>query len=218
MKTKSTLEKAVKFVSDCKIIFSSRRNIFQKNFFTLLCFLITTIAFSQSGSCNSEITIDGENHQKYNGSEVSFLLQVKNTGTNTDTYLLAADNFSNFAENPDGSATKDNVSLNNRLENKNYAPLSKTLTLAPGETAEFYVKLSLVDLSKLDQWNGTSVTVTSTTCPDSKSQTILYTYIPPKKTKGIGFYEPLLNLKNKMTPKTFNVFLLRHVAATRFYC
>ncbi|RED23349.1 Fn3 domain-containing protein [Flavobacterium cutihirudinis] len=218
MKTKSTLEKAVKFVTNCKIIFSQRKNIFQKSFFGLLCFLITSIAYSQSGSCNSEITIDGENQQKYNGSEVSFLLQVKNTGTNTDTYQLSAENFSSFAENPDGSATTNNVLLNNRLESKNNGPQNKTITLAPGEVAEFYVKLSLVDISKLDQWNGTSVTVTSTTCPGSKSQTILHTFIPPKKTKGVGFYKPILDLKDIITPKTTNISLLHHVAVSRFYC
>jgi len=206
MKTKSTLEKAVKFVSNCKFIFFSKKNIFSKNIFNLLCLLITSIAFSQSGSCNSEITIDGENYQKYNGFEVSFLLQVKNTGSNTDTYQLSAENFSNFPENPDGSTTKSNVLMNNRLESKNYAPLNKTLTLSPGETAEFYVKLSLADISSLDQWNGTSVTVTSTTCPDSKSQTVVHTYIPPKKTKGIGFTMPSLDLKNNTTPKTVSAF------------
>ena len=48
MKTKSTLEKALKFVSDCKIIFWKRKNIFQKNIFLLLCLLTTTFSFSQS--------------------------------------------------------------------------------------------------------------------------------------------------------------------------
>ncbi|OXB04044.1 hypothetical protein B0A81_17140 [Flavobacterium plurextorum] len=218
MKTKSTLEKAVKFVANCKHIFSTRKNIFQKNFFSLLCFSITSIAFSQSGSCNSEITVDGKNQQRYTGSEVSFLLQIKNTGTNTDTYQLSAENFSNFAENPDGSITKNNVLLNNRLQTKSYAPLNKTITLGPGEAAEFYVKLSLADISKLDQWNGTSVTATSTNCPESKSQTILHVFIPPKKTKEVGFYKPSLDSKNITSQKTFNVFLLHHVAATRFYC
>lgn len=216
MKTKSTLEKAVKFLANCKIIFSQRKNIFQKNFFVLLCFLITSIAFSQSGSCNSEITVSGENQQKLNGSEVSFLVQVKNTGTNTDTYQLTADNFVDYAENPDGSITKNNISLNNRLES-NSGSQNKTITLAPGESAEFYVKLSLADISKVDQWNGTSVTATSTTCPNSKSQTILYTFIPPKKTKGVGFYKPVLDLE-KVTPKTSNVLLLRDVVVSRFYC
>ncbi|MHC0443487.1 COG1470 family protein, partial [Flavobacterium sp. 3-210] len=112
--------------------------------------MITTVSFAQSGSCGSEITIDGSNEQKFTGAEASFVLQIKNTGTTTDTFQLSADNFSDFNENPDGSSSKSNVLFNNRLE-------KKTITLAPGETKEFYVKLSPADISKLDQWNGTKI-------------------------------------------------------------
>lgn len=195
MKTKSTLEKAVKFVSDCKVIFSIRKNIFQKNIFGLLLCLITTVSFAQSGSCGSEITIDGSNEQKFTGAEASFVLQIKNTGTTTDTYQLSADNFSDFNENPDGSSSKSNVLFNNRLENK-------TITLAPGESKEFYIKLSPSNFTQLDQWNGTKITATSSTCPQSKSQTIVYTYVPPKKTKGIGFNDSFLDFKKIAASKT----------------
>lgn len=195
MKTKSTLEKAVKFVSDCKVIFSIRKNIFQKNIFGLLLCLITTVSFAQSGSCGSEITIDGSNEQKFTGAEASFVLQIKNTGTTTDTYQLSADNFSDFDENPDGSSSKSNVLFNNRLENK-------TITLAPGESKEFYIKLSPSNFTQLDQWNGTKITATSSTCPQSKSQTIVYTYVPPKKTKGIGFNDSFLDFKKIAASKT----------------
>ncbi|MHC0446271.1 COG1470 family protein [Flavobacterium sp. 3-218] len=199
MKTKSTLEKAMKFVSDCKMIFLSKKNIFQKNIFSLLLYLITTVSFAQSGSCGSEITIDGSNEQKFTGAEASFVLQIKNTGTTTDTFQLSADNFSDFNENPDGSSSKSNVLFNNRLE-------KKTITLAPGETKEFYVKLSPADISKLDQWNGTKITATSSACPQSKSQTIVYTYVPPKKTKGIGFSDSILNFKKITDPKTIYAY------------
>ncbi|WP_286968538.1 Fn3-like domain-containing protein [Flavobacterium sp. UBA4854] len=195
MKTKSTLEKAVKFVSNCKIIFSQRKNIFQKNFFTLLLCLITTVLFAQSGSCGSEITIDGSNEQKFTGAETSFVLQIKNTGNATDTYQLSADNFSDFNENPDGSSSKSNVLFTNRLENK-------TITLAPGESKEFYIKLNPRDLSQLDQWNGTKIIATSSTCPQSISQTIVYTYVPPKKTKGVGFNDFFLDFKKIAASKT----------------
>lgn len=53
MRTKSTLEKAVKFVNNCKFIFFSKRNIFQKNIFFVLFFLITTISFAQSENVDS---------------------------------------------------------------------------------------------------------------------------------------------------------------------
>lgn len=48
MRTKSTLEKAVKFVSNCKYIFSFKKNIFQKNTFFILLFLLTANVFSQT--------------------------------------------------------------------------------------------------------------------------------------------------------------------------
>jgi hypothetical protein len=217
MITKTTLEKAVKFVNNCKFIFSFKKNIFQKNIFNLLFCLITTIAFAQSGSCNSEITIEGDKEQKYNGFETSFLLQIKNTGTTTDTYQLSADNFSGFAENPDGSSSQNNVLLRNKLQNKNNSALSKTITLAAGESVEFYVKLNLIDTNKLDQWNGTKVVATSGSCPESKSQVILYTYIPPKKTKGVGFNKSFFDLKNAMNTRSAYVFLLQNVVAVRFF-
>lgn len=209
MKTKSTLEKAVKFVTNCKSIFSQRKNIFQKSIFTLLLCLITTVSFAQAGSCGSEITIDGSNEQKFTGAEASFVLQIKNTGTTTDTYQLSADNFSGN-ENPDGSSSNNNILFNNRLE-------LQTITLAPGESKEFYIKLSPANISQLDQWNGTKITATSSTCPQSKSQTVVYTYVPPKKTKGVGINDTILDLKKIMAPKTLYALSLQHVVAIRFY-
>ncbi|MFQ6603685.1 Fn3-like domain-containing protein [Flavobacterium sp. C3NV] len=217
MITKTTLEKAAKFVHNCKFIFSFKKNIFQKNIFTLLFCFITAIAFAQSGSCNSEITIEGDKEQKYNGFETSFLLQIKNTGTTTDTYQLSADNFSGFAENPDGSSSQNNILMSNKLQHKNNSALNKTITLAAGESVEFYVKLNLTDSSKLDQWNGTKVVATSGSCPESKNQVILYTYIPPKKTKGIGFNKSYFDLKNAMNSRAAYVFLLQNVVAVRFF-
>ncbi|MFH7005621.1 hypothetical protein [Flavobacterium bizetiae] len=217
MITKTTLGKAVKFVNNCKFIFSFKKNIFQKNIFSLLFCLITCISFAQSGSCNSEITIEGDKEQKYNGFETSFLLQIKNTGTSTDTYQIAAENFSDFAENPDGSSTQNNVLLSNKLQIKNNSSLNKTITLAAGESVEFYVKLNLIDSNKLDQWNGTKVTATSSSCPASQTQVIVYTYIPPKKTKGIGFNKSSFDLKNTMSSRAAYVFLLQNVVAVRFF-
>ncbi len=48
MKTKSTLEKAVKFVSNCKFIFFSKKNIFTKNIFCALSFLTITLFHAEN--------------------------------------------------------------------------------------------------------------------------------------------------------------------------
>jgi hypothetical protein len=73
----STLRKVIKFVKNCKSIFSFKKVIFQKNIFSLLfCFLLN-ISFAQSGfytvpvgtfvekwSCN-EITATSKNCSNY---------------------------------------------------------------------------------------------------------------------------------------------------------
>lgn len=56
MRTKSTLEKAVKFVSNCKYIFSFKKNIFQKNIFFVLFCLLTTISSAQTENVDSYLT------------------------------------------------------------------------------------------------------------------------------------------------------------------
>ncbi|NWL02697.1 hypothetical protein DM790_17880 [Flavobacterium collinsii] len=56
MRAKSTLEKAVKFVNNCKFIFSFKKNIFQKNIFLLLFFLITNFSFGQIENVDSYLT------------------------------------------------------------------------------------------------------------------------------------------------------------------
>ncbi|MFG4005282.1 hypothetical protein B0A67_23560 [Flavobacterium aquidurense] len=216
MRTKTTLEKTLKFVHNCKFIFSFKNNIFQKNLFAILFCLISGVSFAQSGSCNSEVIIKGDNEQKFNGFETSFLIQIKNTGTTTDSYQLSAENFSDFEENPDGSSSQNNVLLNNKLESKNNSTLNKTITLAPEESVEFYVKLSLVDINKLDQWNGTKVIATSSSCPENKSQVIIYTYIPPKKTMGIGYNKHSLDFKNTMILRKSSVLSLQNIVVVRF--
>jgi len=58
MKTKSTLEKAVKFVSNCKFIFSFKKNIFKKNIFSILFCLIKIISSQQAWALNLNLKID----------------------------------------------------------------------------------------------------------------------------------------------------------------
>jgi hypothetical protein len=53
MRTNSTLKKAVKFVNNCKFIFSFKKNIFQKNIFSILLSLFATISFSQTQNVDS---------------------------------------------------------------------------------------------------------------------------------------------------------------------
>jgi hypothetical protein len=56
MRTKTTLVKAVKFVSNCKFIFSFKKNIFQKNIFPILFCFFTALSFAQTQNIDSYLT------------------------------------------------------------------------------------------------------------------------------------------------------------------
>lgn len=97
MKTKTTLEKAVKFVNNCKFIFSFKKNIFQKNIFPVLFGLITTISFAQTKNIDSYLT-----NLKASGTE-SELAHVKHLvyDVQSAVYYLSPDkNIKTYGNHP----------------------------------------------------------------------------------------------------------------------
>lgn len=70
MRTKTTLIKAVKFVNNCKFIFSFRKNIFQKNIFSVLFCFIILISFEQAGSLNLNLKIESNRNNKTSSLDV----------------------------------------------------------------------------------------------------------------------------------------------------
>ncbi|MFB3389720.1 hypothetical protein [Flavobacterium sp. LAR06] len=64
MRTKTTLIKAVKFVNNCKFIFSFRNNIFQKNIFSILFCFIILISFEQAGYLDLNLKIENNRSNK----------------------------------------------------------------------------------------------------------------------------------------------------------
>lgn len=70
MRTKTTLIKAVKFVNNCKFIFSFRKNIFQKNIFSALFSFIILISFEQTGSFDLTLSHESNRNNKISSSLV----------------------------------------------------------------------------------------------------------------------------------------------------
>lgn len=68
MRTKTTLKKPVKFVNNCKFIFSFTKDIFQKNIFSILFCFIILISFKQVGSLNLNLKIESNNSNKISSS------------------------------------------------------------------------------------------------------------------------------------------------------
>jgi hypothetical protein len=64
MRTKTTLLKAVKFVNNCKFIFSFKKNIFQKNIFSILFCFIILISFQQAVSLHLNLKTESNSSNK----------------------------------------------------------------------------------------------------------------------------------------------------------
>lgn len=70
MRTKTTLIKAVKFMNNCKFIFSFRKNIFQKNIFSALFCFIILISFEQAGLSDLTLSHESNRNNKISSSLV----------------------------------------------------------------------------------------------------------------------------------------------------
>ncbi len=145
----------------------------------------------QTVGCNASVTaVDGE-AKPINGTYVYYLLRIKNTGSITATYNISADNYSQYDENPDGSSPENNVDMNQQLENLNHNPFNGNVTLTPGETYDFYIKLVSPHGAGYDVWNGTRISAVSASCPDNPGSVVVYTYIPVPDGVIIGYNNTL---------------------------
>jgi len=176
MKTKSTLEKAVKFVSDCKYIFSLR-NIFKKSLFFLLFVLSTTISLAQSGSCNATLIVENNGNIRSTPLDGTYYSMVlTNNSSSTDTFFLSAQNINSSCANTDGSSTAGNVIINTDFINSTRNSQSE-ITLSAGESVNFYIHVTVPTGTSPQKWSCTKITATSKNCSSYTVDTVLHTYI-----------------------------------------
>ncbi|WP_157495147.1 hypothetical protein [Flavobacterium sp. KJJ] len=176
MKTTSTLEKAVKFVNNCKFIFSFRKNIFQKNIFSILFCLISTISFAQSGSCNVNLIVENNGNTRstpLDGTYYSMILT--NTGTSTDTYVLEIVNINSTCSNTDGSSTASNISITSSFIDSAKSTITE-ITLSPGESSNFYIHVTVPAGTAINKWSCDQVSAKSKNCSVAAS-TVLHTLV-----------------------------------------
>ncbi|OXA77900.1 hypothetical protein SAMN05444397_1143 [Flavobacterium aquidurense] len=177
MRTKTTLEKAVKFVNNCKFIFSFKKNIFQKNIFTILFCLITTISFAQSGGCSS--TLEVEKNRNYNNAGndgAYFTMVLTNDGNSLDVYNLSALNINGNCSNNDQSSTSGNVNLISGFLDNSSVPIN-TITVPAHQTATFLLHLTVPQGTPYNKWNCMQVNATSTNCTNHTVSTVVHTIV-----------------------------------------
>ncbi|MEN2413371.1 Fn3-like domain-containing protein [Flavobacterium mesophilum] len=177
MKSKSTLEKAVKFVANCKSIFSLRKNIFQKNLFSLLLCLITTVSFAQSGSCKATLGVEKDRYYSNAGDNGAyFTLVLTNTGNSDDVYNLSALNINSNCANNDGSSTSQNVNLVASFLDNSNVPIT-SISLSANQTATFSIHLTVPQGTAYNKWNCMQITAASSNCANYTVSTVVHTIV-----------------------------------------
>lgn len=177
MKTKITLKKALRFVKNCKFIFSLKKNLLQKNIFCLLFCVITTISFAQSGSCNATLIVENNGNIRSTPVEGTYYSMIlTNNGASTDTFLLSAKNSNSSCANTDGSPSGTNVSLTADFINSEKSPISE-LTLNSGQSVNFFLHVSVPIGTPADKWSCNQIIATSKNCTNYSTDTVLHTYV-----------------------------------------
>lgn len=176
MKTKSTLEKAVKFVSDCKFIFSLR-NVFKKNLLILLFLFTTTISLAQSGSCNATLIVENNGNIRSTPLDGTYYSMVlTNNSSSTDTFVLSSKNINSSCANTDGSTTAGNVIINADFIDSTRNSLNE-VTLSAGESVNFYIHITVPTGTSTQKWSCNKITATSKNCINYTTDTVLHTFI-----------------------------------------
>ncbi|MCB2207420.1 MAG: hypothetical protein KQH67_03915 [Bacteroidetes bacterium] len=161
-----------------------------------------TLSDSQFVDCGSVVTTVGENIAELSGSSVQYQIRIENTGNTTSTFTIYAEDFSASGENPDGSSMENNLDFNQELLDINLNPINEEITLAPGETYDFIVKLSLPFGNEYDRWNCTEVKAINSSCPENEGRTVVFTYVPVPDGVIIGYNDynvPLNKVANQFS-------------------
>ncbi|SFD17726.1 hypothetical protein SAMN05216297_105118 [Flavobacterium phragmitis] len=177
MRAKSTLEKAVKFVNNCKFIFSFKKNIFQKNIFFLLFFLMTNFSFGQIENVDSYLTNlenSGQNSKLSNLKHLLFDLQsaVYASSGEAKTYgdvptALFTDSNSINSLNTSVSSKSDIQIVTIKIEKA--ADLNKSIDL--NSFSDFEKLQYIIIISKIDT---TPATISNLIQNDTSKYVLLY--------------------------------------------
>ncbi|WP_264538262.1 hypothetical protein [Flavobacterium sp. N1736] len=177
MRTNSTLQKAVKFVKNCKSIFSYKKRIFQKNIFSLLFCLLLNISFAQSGSCSAILVVENNGNIRSTPLDGTYYAMVlTNNGASTDTYVLNSKNINSSCSNSDDSPASGNVAVNAEFIDSEKNTISE-ITLNAGQSINFYIHIAVPIGTAVEKWSCNQITATSKNCSNYSAETVLHTYI-----------------------------------------
>ena len=165
---------------------------------------ILTVYNAQIVQCGSTITPVINHIGEMTGASIQFQMRIENTGNSTEIFTIYADDYNGVGENPDGSSLENNINLTQELLDMNLNSFNGELSLNPGETFDFILKLTLPLGNQYDIWNCTEIKAINNSCPENEGRVVVYTYIPVPEGVIIGFNQPLLPADKGFDKSTYN--------------
>jgi len=159
---------------------------------------------AQVVQCGSTITPVINHIGEMTGTTIQFQMRIENTGNSTEIFTIYADDYNGTGENPDGSSLENNIDLTQELLDMNLNSFSGELSLNPGETFDFILKLTLPVRNQYDIWNCTEIKAINNSCPENEGRAVVFTYIPVPEGVIIGFNQSLLPTDKALKELVFN--------------
>lgn len=151
---------------------------FRKKFISILFFIFSSI-LSYSQNCNVKLNVEKNRDTRSTPSTGTFYkMTITNLGNSIDTYVISTQNINSRCNNANGriqdlsnKSILEAKSLDlNQIENNR-------LTVNPGQTLNFLVKITVPQGTAINSWCCTEVVAQSTNCSNVKSSIGLYTLV-----------------------------------------
>lgn len=165
---------------------------------------ILNVYNTQIVQCGSTITPVINHIGEMTGASIQFQMRIENIGNSTEIFTIYADDYNGTGENPDGSSLENNINLTQELLDMNLNSINGELSLNPGETFDFILKLTLPLGNQYDIWNCTEIKAINNSCPENEGRAVVYTYIPVPEGVIIGLNQPILPTDNTSNESAFN--------------
>jgi hypothetical protein len=135
--------------------------------------LYSTLMFGQE---NFELSIKEDSKESISKSEHFYLLKLKNTSNQSSKINIEA-----ISGNCSNLELSKQSALNYKVINKDKNKTFETLTVQPGKSIEFYIKINRNNTTKLGTWNCANISAVSTNGTKLSNTITIKSLIPNPK-------------------------------------
>ena len=163
---------------------TNKFSLLRKSALCIFLFSFLFISGMYAQSCNAELRVEKNRNVKSAASAdgTTFLMVLTNKGTRSSTYTLSTESLEKSCAVEDGNArsASSNVTLDvsiNNGESRSASAVANTVTLRPGQSYNFNVRVNVPKGTPFKQWSCIQVKANSNTCKASEVSTVLKVFV-----------------------------------------